>query len=99
MTRTRPSNGSTPPPLAPDSGVLNPLVAVVILLLAALACFAAVGAISLYAYRKTHPTVRTRRRELDRAVMMDEITDDEYADKTMALDEEEVGARLRRRVK
>lgn len=79
--------------------MINPLVVVAGFLFLAFLCGCAISALSRRAWRAAHPTVATRRQALDRAVMMDEITDDQYAEKRIALDHEAEAIRLRRRMR
>lgn len=77
----------------------SPLIVVGVLVLLAVLFLAASVSLRLSSYRDKHPSIEARRKELDRAVMMDEITDEQYADRKIALEVEESGARLKRRLK
>jgi len=78
---------------------LSPFVLIIGLLVVAAALAALAAYLQGLQYRRSHPSIAARRKELDVQVKLGYITDDIYANQTMALDKEEEEARLRRRTK
>ena len=78
---------------------INPFAIVLALCCVAVISLLVIGTLLALRYREGHPSFGTRQKALDRAVMMDEMTDEEYADKKIALDRERERATLNRRMK
>lgn len=78
--------------------MLSPFIVIGAIFVIVLLLLAASGALLISAYRDAHPSIEAQRKMLDRAVMADRITSNEYANKKIALDEEEEFQRLTRRI-
>jgi hypothetical protein len=78
--------------------MINPLLVVGVLVLIAILLLGVVGVLLRQGYKQKHPSIETRQKVLEEAVMMDKITANEYAVRKISLDREAETKRLRRRL-